>query len=153
MECQRKGTMRGGAQQAEPKECNAPQNLEGKRTRGELDLGQSQDGDGNGGVDGCLGLAFTLCEPEQRCVSDKAEYAGAQDKALCEHNAFGTGEQPDIDVEAKLGGKKDKGKERECQKRVDFRLTQVQERSFGWTNNRVLDCSVPGTRVAMAKSY
>ena len=33
--------------------------------------------------------------------------------SLREHNAFGTGEQPDIDVEAKLGGKEDKGKERE----------------------------------------
>ena len=78
-------------------------------------------------------MAFALRVPEQWGVSDKANHAGAQDKALCEHNAFGTGEQPDIDVEAKLGGKKDKGKERECQKRVDFRLAQVQERSFGWT--------------------
>lgn len=80
-----------------------------------------------------MGLAFALGEGQQRRISDKADDAGTQDKALCEHNAFGTGEQPDIDVEAKLGGKKDKGKERECQKRVDFRLTQVQERSFGWT--------------------
>jgi hypothetical protein len=31
------------------------------------------------------------------------------------------------------GGKKDEGKERECQKRVDFSLAQIQERSFGWT--------------------
>ena len=44
------------------------------------------------------------------------------DKALCEHNALGAGEQADIDVEAKLDGKKGEGKKRECQKRVDFRL-------------------------------
>ena len=60
-------------------------------------------------------------------------HARTQNKALCKDNAFGTGEQPDVDVEAKLGGKKDKGKERECQKRVDFRPAQVQGRSFGWT--------------------
>lgn len=77
-------------------------------------MGQSQDGDGNSGVDGCLGLVITLCEPEQRRISDKAEYAGAQDKALCEHNTFCTGEQADIDVEAKLGGKKGEGKKCEC---------------------------------------
>lgn len=98
-------------------------------------------------------MAFALCEPEQRRVSDKAEHARTQNKALCDYNAFGTGEQPDVDVEAKLGGKEGEGEERECQKRVDFRLAQVQGRSFGWTNDCVLDCSVPGTRVAMAKSY
>lgn len=59
---------------------------------GGLDLGQAHDDDRDGGVDGCQRVAFALCEPEQRRVSDKAEYAGAQDKALCEHNAFGTGE-------------------------------------------------------------
>lgn len=145
--------VRSGAQQAESKECHAAQNFEGKRTRGGLDLGQSQDGDGNGGADNCLGLAFALGETEQWCISDKADDAGAKNKALCDHNAFGTGEQPDVDVEAKLGGKEGEGEERECQKRVDFRPAQVQGRSFGWTNNRVLDCSVPGTSVAMAKSY
>ena len=93
----------------------------------------AQDGDGDGDTDSCLGLAFALCEPEQRRVSDKAEYTRAQNKALCDHNAFGTGEQPDIDVEAKLGAKENEGKERERQKCVDFRLAQVQERSFGWT--------------------
>lgn len=108
---------------------------------------------GDGGADNCLRPAFALCEPEQRRISDKADHAGAEDEALRNHNTLGTGEQPDINVESKLGGKKDKGKERKCQKRVDFRLTQVQERSFGWTNNRVLDCSVPGTSVALVKSY
>lgn len=98
-------------------------------------------------------MALALCEPEQRRVSDKAEHARTQNKALCDYNAFGTGEQPDVDVEAKLGGKEGEGEERERQKRVDFRPAQVQGRSFGWTNNRVLDCSVPGTSVAMAKSY
>jgi hypothetical protein len=116
-------------------------------------VGESQDGDGDGSADSCLRLAFALCEPEQRRVSDKADDAGTKDKALCEHNALGAGEQPDVDVEAKLGGKEGEGEERKCQKRVDFRLTQVQGRSFGWTNDCVLDCSVPGTRVATTKSY
>ena len=53
LKCQRKGVVSGGAQQAESKERHAPQNLEGKRARGGLDLGQSQDGDGNSGVGGC----------------------------------------------------------------------------------------------------
>ena len=68
-------------------------------------------------------MAFALCEPEQRRVPDKAEHARTQNNALCDYNAFGTGEQPDIDIEAKLGGKKGEGKKSECQKRVDFRLT------------------------------
>lgn len=78
-------------------------------------------------------MAFALRETEQRRVSDKAEYARTQDEALREHDALGAGEQADIDVEAKLGGKKGEGEERKRQKRVDFRLAQVQERSFGWT--------------------
>ena len=78
-------------------------------------------------------MALALREPEQRRISDKADHAGAEDEALRNYNAFGTGEQPDINVESKLGGKKDKGKERKYQKRVDFRLAQVQGRSFGWT--------------------
>lgn len=53
LKCQRKGVVSSGTQQTEPKECHAAQNLEGKRTRGGLDLGQSQDGDGNSGVGGC----------------------------------------------------------------------------------------------------
>lgn len=133
LECQRKGVVSGGAQQAEPEECEAPQNLERKRARGGLDLGQPQDGDGDGGADNCLRLAFVLRVLKQRSVSDKADHAGAKDKALCEHNALGTGEQSDVDVEAKLGGKEGEGEERECQKRVDFRLAQVQGRSFGRT--------------------
>ena len=146
--------MRCGTQQAESKERHAAQNLEHKRGRRELNLGQAHDDDRDGGgVDGCQRVAFALCEPEQRRVSDKAEYTRAQNKALRKHNAFGTGEQPDVDVEAKLGGKEGEGEERECQKRVDFRPAQVQGRSFGWTNNRVLDCSVPGTRVATTKSF
>ena len=51
----------------------------------------------------------------------------------CATTMLGAGEQADIDVEAKLGGKKGEGEERKRQKRVDFRLAQVQERSFGWT--------------------
>lgn len=133
LERHRERMVRRSTQQAESEECEAPQNLERKRARGELYLGQSQDGDGDGGAGNCLGLAFTLCEPEQWRVSDKADNAGTQDKALRDHYTLGTGEQPDIDIEAKLGGKKDEGKERECQKRVDFSLAQVQERSFGWT--------------------
>lgn len=85
-------------------------------------------------------MAFALCEPEQRRISDKADHAGAEDEALRNHNTLGTGEQPDIDVESKLGGKEGEGEERECQKRVDFRLAQVQGRSFGWTNDCALDC-------------
>gem|GEM_PF-5998957 len=133
LECQRKGVVSGGAQQAESEECEASQNLERKRARGGLNLKQPQDGDGDGGTDNCLRLAFALRVIKQRRVSDKAEHARTQNKALCDYNAFGTGEQPDVDVEAKLGGKEDEGEERECQKRVDFRPAQVQGRSFGWT--------------------
>ena len=128
-----KGVVRSGAQQAESEECEASQNLERKRARGGLNLGQPQDGDGDGGGGNCLGLAFALGETEQWCISDKADDAGAKDKALRKHNAFGTGEQPDVDVEAKLGGKEGEGEEREGQKRVDFRLAQIQGQSFGWT--------------------
>lgn len=39
VERQRKGVVRGGAQQTESKECHAAQNLERKRVSGELDLG------------------------------------------------------------------------------------------------------------------
>lgn len=54
LECQRKGVVSGGAQQAESKERHAPQNLEGKRGRRELNLGQAHDDDRDGGgVDGC----------------------------------------------------------------------------------------------------
>lgn len=60
LECQRKGAMRSGAQHTESKEYHAPQNLECKRTRGDLNLGQANDSDGNGGVGGCLGLTFAL---------------------------------------------------------------------------------------------
>ena len=56
--------VRSGAQQAESKECHAAQNLERKQVRGGLNLSQPQDGDGNGGADNCLGLAFALCESE-----------------------------------------------------------------------------------------
>lgn len=88
-------------------------------------------GGGSGGD--CLGLALALGEGQQRRVSDKTDHAGAQDKALCNYNALGTGEQPDIDIEAKLGGKEGEGEEREGQKRIDFRLAQIQGWSFGWT--------------------
>ena len=98
-----------------------------------MNLSQANDGDGGSGAGDCLRLALALRVPEQRRVSDKADDAGAKDEALCEHNAFGAGEQPDIDVEAKLGGEEDKGKESECQKRVDFLLAQVQGWSFGRT--------------------
>ena len=133
MECQRKGVVSGRTQQSESKECHAAQNLERERACGGLNLGQSEDGDGDGGIAGRLGLTLALCEGEQRRISDKADDASAQDKALRDHDSLGAGEQPDIDVEAKLGGEEDEGKERECQKRVDFRLAEVQERSFGWT--------------------
>lgn len=134
LECQRKGVVRCGTQQAESKEPHAAQNFEHKRGRRELNLGQAHDDDRDGGgVDGCRRVAFALCEPEQRRISDKADHAGAEDEALRNHNTLGTGEQPDINVESKLGGKKDKGKERKCQKRVDFRLAQIQGQSFGWT--------------------
>ena len=125
--------VRRGAQHAESKECHASQYLERKRVCRDLNLGQADDGDGDSGVGGRLGLTLALGASQQRRVSDKADNAGAQDKALREHNAFGTGEQPDIDVEAKLGGKEDKGKERERQNRVHFLLAQVQRQSFGWT--------------------
>lgn len=92
LECQRKGVVSGGAQQAEPEECEASQNLERKRARGGLNLSQPQDGDGDGGTDNCLRLAFVLRVLKQRSVPDKAEHARAQNKALCEHNALGAGE-------------------------------------------------------------
>lgn len=133
LERQREGMVRRGTQQAESKECHAPQNLECKRACGELNLGQAHNGYGDGGGGNCPGLAFALGEGQQRRVSDKADDACAQDKALCEHNAFSASEQPDIDVEAKLGGKEGEGEEREGQKRVDFRLAQIQGWSFGWT--------------------
>ena len=88
----RKGVVSGGAQQAEPEECEASQNLERKRARGGLNLSQPQDGDGDGGTDNCLRLAFVLRVLKQRSVPDKAEHARAQNKALCEHNALGAGE-------------------------------------------------------------
>ena len=54
LECQRKGVVSSGTQQAESKECHAAQNLEGKRGRRELNLGQAHDDDRDGGgVDGC----------------------------------------------------------------------------------------------------
>ena len=92
LERHREGMVRRGAQQTESKECHAPQNLERKRARGELNLSQPQDGDGDGSGDNCLGLALALGEGQQRRVSDKADDAGAQDKALCNYNALGTGE-------------------------------------------------------------
>lgn len=84
--------MSGGTQQAESEECEASQNLERKRARGELNLNQTQDGDGGGGTDNCLRPAFALRVIKQWSISDKADHAGAKDKALCEHNALGAGE-------------------------------------------------------------
>ena len=92
LERQRKGVMCRGAQQTESKECHTPQNLERKRLCGELNLGQAHNGDGDSGVGGRLGLTLAPGEAERRRVSDKADDAGAQNKALCEHNTLGTGE-------------------------------------------------------------
>lgn len=154
LECQRKGVVRCGTQQAESKERHAAQNLEHKRGRRELNLGQAHDDDRDGGgVDGCQRVAFALCEPEQRRISDKADHAGAEDEALRNHNTLGTGEQPTLMSNRNSAARKTKAKSASAKSALILGLLRFKDSPLGGRNSRVLDCSVPGTRVTTTKSY